>query len=62
MRSGADAQRAAPGGSDREIILGIDPGSLVTGWGLVEVRVQSASLSSHGIIATDASLGLARAA
>lgn len=45
--------------SHREIILGIDPGSLVTGWGLVEVESNQLHYQSHGIIGPSASLGLA---
>jgi crossover junction endodeoxyribonuclease RuvC len=44
---------------DREIVLGIDPGSLVTGWGLVEVEANQLRHLSHGTIATSSSLGLA---
>ncbi len=43
----------------REIILGIDPGSLVTGWGLVEVNANQLHCHSHGTIAAPASLGIA---
>jgi len=43
----------------REMILGIDPGSLVTGWGLLEVESNRLRHQSHGIIGTSASLGLA---
>lgn len=42
----------------REIILGIDPGSLVTGWGLVEVDAHQLRCHDHGTIATAASLTL----
>ena len=45
--------------TSREIILGIDPGSLVTGWGIVEVESNQLRYQSHGIIGTSASLGLA---
>ena len=45
--------------TSREIILGIDPGSLVTGWGLVEVESNQLRYQSHGIIGTSASLALA---
>ena len=45
---------------NRETILGIDPGSLVTGWGLVEVESNQLHCRSHGTIATSASLGLAQ--
>lgn len=44
---------------DREIVLGIDPGSIVTGWGLVEVEANQLRHLSHGTIATRTSLGLA---
>jgi crossover junction endodeoxyribonuclease RuvC len=44
---------------DREIVLGIDPGSIVTGWGLVEVEANQLRHLSHGTIATPTSLGLA---
>ena len=43
----------------REIILGIDPGSLVTGWGLVEVESNQLHCHSQGIIGTSAALTLA---
>jgi len=43
----------------REIILGIDPGSLITGWGLVEVDSNQLHCHSHGIIGTSAGLTLA---
>ena len=41
-----------------EIILGIDPGSLVTGWGLVEVVGSQLHHISHGTIVTTAAVGL----
>ena len=44
---------------DRETILGIDPGSLVTGWGLVECEGHQLRHQSHGIIGTSASTCLA---
>lgn len=44
---------------NREIILGIDPGSIVTGWGLVEVEANQLRHLSHGTIATPTSLGMA---
>jgi crossover junction endodeoxyribonuclease RuvC len=34
----------------REIILGIDPGSLVTGWGLVELEGRRLRHQCHGVI------------
>ena len=37
---------------DRESILGIDPGSLVTGWGLVQVDGNHLTHIAHGTIAT----------
>jgi crossover junction endodeoxyribonuclease RuvC len=42
---------------DREIVLGIDPGSIVTGWGLVEVEANQLRHLSHGTIVTSSSLG-----
>jgi crossover junction endodeoxyribonuclease RuvC len=42
----------------REIILGIDPGSLVTGWGLVEAAGNQLHHISHGTITTTAAIGL----
>jgi crossover junction endodeoxyribonuclease RuvC len=53
------ATRNGAGRVNREIILGIDPGSLVTGWGLIEVESNHLHYRSHGIIASSASLGLA---
>lgn len=43
----------------RDIILGIDPGSLITGWGVVEVEANKLRCQAHGTIATSATLGLA---
>ena len=43
----------------RETILGIDPGSLATGWGLVEVEDRRLHYQSHGVIGTSPSAGLA---
>ncbi|MGH7795719.1 MAG: crossover junction endodeoxyribonuclease RuvC [Candidatus Binatia bacterium] len=43
----------------RETILGIDPGSLVTGWGLVDYEGHQLCHQSHGIIGTSASVSLA---
>jgi crossover junction endodeoxyribonuclease RuvC len=43
----------------RDIILGIDPGSLVTGWGVVEVEANKLRYQAHGTIATSAAHGLA---
>jgi crossover junction endodeoxyribonuclease RuvC len=36
----------------REAILGIDPGSLVTGWGVIEAEGNRLHYTAHGIIAT----------
>jgi len=55
----APTLKNSAGRSNREIILGIDPGSLVTGWGLVEVESNQLRHQSHGIIGPSASLGLA---
>jgi len=43
----------------REIVLGIDPGSIVTGWGLVEADGHRLRHVSHGTIAASASVALA---
>ena len=51
--------KSSAGRMHREIILGIDPGSLVTGWGLVEVESNQLHCHSHGIIGTSAALTLA---
>jgi len=50
--------KSSAGRMHREIVLGIDPGSLVTGWGLLEVESHELHHQSHGIIATSAALGL----
>jgi crossover junction endodeoxyribonuclease RuvC len=50
----APTPKISAGRINREIILGIDPGSLVTGWGLVEVEFNQLHYRSHGIIGTDA--------
>jgi len=42
----------------REIILGIDPGSLVTGWGLIEVIGTQLHHRAHGTIAMNAAMAL----
>ena len=55
----APTLKNSAGRSNREIILGIDPGSLVTGWGLVEVESNQLHHQSHGVIGPSASLGLA---
>jgi len=44
---------------DRETILGVDPGSIVTGWGLVELEGNQLRHLAHGIVGTSAALGQA---
>jgi crossover junction endodeoxyribonuclease RuvC len=51
--------KSSAGRLNREIVLGIDPGSLVTGWGLVEVEANQLRHLSHGTISPSSSLGLA---
>lgn len=51
--------KSSAGRRSREIILGIDPGSLVTGWGLVELDGQKIRHQSHGIIGVCGSVNLA---
>jgi crossover junction endodeoxyribonuclease RuvC len=41
-----------------ELILGIDPGSLITGWGLIEVAGHQLRHLSHGTITAATTLGL----
>ena len=43
----------------RETILGIDPGSLVTGWGVIEAEGNRLHYTAHGIIATSPALAQA---
>lgn len=43
----------------REVILGIDPGSLFTGWGVVELEGNKLCHGAHGVIATSTALGQA---
>lgn len=43
----------------REAILGIDPGSLVTGWGVIEAEGNRLRHAAHGIIATSTAAGQA---
>jgi crossover junction endodeoxyribonuclease RuvC len=45
--------------AQRGTILGIDPGSLATGWGLVEFEGQRVRYHSHGVIGTSASAAMA---
>lgn len=47
------------GGATREVILGIDPGSLFTGWGVVELEGSKLRHGAHGVIATSTALGQA---
>lgn len=42
----------------REVILGIDPGSLITGWGLIELIGTQLHHLAHGTIATSAAMAL----
>jgi len=51
----APTPKSSAGRFHREIILGIDPGSLVTGWGLVEVNANQIHCRAHGTIASSAS-------
>jgi crossover junction endodeoxyribonuclease RuvC len=51
--------KSSAGRMHREMILGIDPGSLVTGWGLVDVESNHLHCCSQGTIGTSASLTLA---
>ncbi|HXG51642.1 MAG TPA: crossover junction endodeoxyribonuclease RuvC [candidate division Zixibacteria bacterium] len=39
------------------VILGIDPGSIVTGWGVVEAAGSSAVHVAHGVITSDGAVG-----
>lgn len=43
----------------REVILGIDPGSIFTGWGVVELEGSKMRHGAHGVIATSTALGQA---
>lgn len=43
----------------REAILGIDPGSLVTGWGVIEAEGNRLHYAAHGIISTSPALAQA---
>jgi crossover junction endodeoxyribonuclease RuvC len=43
----------------REVILGIDPGSIFTGWGIVELEGSKMRHGAHGVIATSTALGQA---
>lgn len=44
--------------ANRETILGVDPGSIVTGWGLVELEGNQLRHVAHGIIETSTAVGL----
>lgn len=43
----------------REVILGIDPGSIFTGWGVVELEGSQLRYGGHGVIATSTAAGQA---
>jgi crossover junction endodeoxyribonuclease RuvC len=43
----------------RETILGVDPGSVITGWGLVELEGNQLRHVAHGIVGTSTALGQA---
>jgi crossover junction endodeoxyribonuclease RuvC len=45
---------------DRETILGVDPGSVITGWGVVELEGNQLRHVAHGILGTSAALGQAQ--
>lgn len=45
--------------SPREVILGIDPGSIFTGWGVIELEGNRLRHLAHGVIATSAASGQA---
>ena len=51
--------KSSAGRLHRETILGIDPGSLVTGWGLVELEGRRLRCHSHGVIGTSPTVSLA---
>ena len=44
---------------DRETILGVDPGSVITGWGVVELEGNQLRHVAHGILGTSTALGQA---
>jgi crossover junction endodeoxyribonuclease RuvC len=46
-------------GLNRETVLGIDPGSIVTGWGLIEIEGNRLCHVAHGTIGVSAALGQA---
>ncbi|HEY3165613.1 MAG TPA: crossover junction endodeoxyribonuclease RuvC, partial [Candidatus Binatia bacterium] len=39
------------------MVLGIDPGSIVTGWGLIEIEGNRLCHVAHGTIGVSAALG-----
>jgi crossover junction endodeoxyribonuclease RuvC len=45
--------------ANREIIIGVDPGSICTGWGLVELDGTRLRHIAHGVIGTSTALGQA---
>jgi crossover junction endodeoxyribonuclease RuvC len=46
--------------ANRESILGVDPGSIYTGWGLVELDGTQLRHVAHGVIGTSTALGQAQ--
>jgi crossover junction endodeoxyribonuclease RuvC len=46
-------------GLNRETVLGIDPGSIVTGWGLIEIEGNRLCHVAHGTIGVSTALGQA---
>lgn len=55
----ASKVKSSAGRLHPESILGIDPGSLVTGWGLVALDSGRLHCRSHGVIGTSPSAGVA---
>jgi len=53
-RRGLHGAKSAP-----QIIIGIDPGTLVTGWGVIEARGSTLAHLGHGTIATSPTYGQA---
>jgi len=50
--------KSSPKSLHREVILGIDPGSLITGWGLIELIGTQLHHLAHGTIAASAAMAL----
>lgn len=55
----APAPKSSTPSGAREVILGIDPGSVFTGWGVVEVEGGRFHCLAHGVIGTPSGLGQA---